>query len=163
MNLNGKSPFRAANAVIKGLTGCCVAVRLVLVTVEVVVLVTVLPVADLAAGRGAVLPGALRKNTKKKLMSTSERVMSVWCLPFKLSILDAFHTFRYFSVWLSTKSRYTRYVLRCNILFHYSSSQDTVLCQYMHKICSYQTSFEKVIRVGRRKLERGVEMVIMRK
>lgn len=53
--------FRAADAVTKGLTGCCVAVRLVLVTVvvEVVELVTVLPVADIAAGRGAELPVAL--------------------------------------------------------------------------------------------------------
>jgi len=73
MPINGASPFRAADAVIKGLTGCCVAVRLVLVTVEVVVLVAVLPVADIAAGRGAVLPGALRKNTKKKFMSTLEK------------------------------------------------------------------------------------------
>jgi hypothetical protein len=68
MPINGASPFRAADAVTKGLTGCCVAVRLVLVTVEVevVVLVTVLPVADIAAGRGAGLPVALRTNTQKK-------------------------------------------------------------------------------------------------
>lgn len=74
MSINGASPFRAADAVTKGLTGCCVAVRLVLVTVvvEVVELVTVLPVADIAAGRGAELPVALRKNTKK-VMSSLEK------------------------------------------------------------------------------------------
>lgn len=70
MPINGASPFRAADVVTKGLTGCCVAMRLVLVTVvEVVVLVTVLPVADIAAGRGAGLPVALRKNTKKAMSS----------------------------------------------------------------------------------------------
>lgn len=44
--------FRAANAVTRGLTGCCVAVRLVLGTAEdnVVVPVTVLPVAEVTAG-----------------------------------------------------------------------------------------------------------------
>lgn len=52
--------FRAADAITKGFTGCCVAVRLVLVTVEVVVvLVTVRPVVDIAADRGAELPVAL--------------------------------------------------------------------------------------------------------
>lgn len=44
--------FRAADAETKGLTGCCVAVRLVLVT-AVVVVVVVLPVVVAAAGRGA--------------------------------------------------------------------------------------------------------------
>lgn len=45
--------------------------RLVLVTeaVEVVVLVTVLPAADIAVGRGAELPVALIKNKKKKKKS----------------------------------------------------------------------------------------------
>lgn len=71
MPTNGASPFRAADVVTKALTGCCVAMRLVLVTVvvvvvvEVAVLVTVLPVADIAAGRGAELPVALRTNKKE--------------------------------------------------------------------------------------------------
>lgn len=50
--------------------------RLVLVTeaVEVVVLVTVLPAADIAVGRGAELPVALIKNKKKKkVMSSLEK------------------------------------------------------------------------------------------
>lgn len=90
MSINGASPFRAADAVTKGLTGCCVAVRLVLVTVVVVVivLVTVLPVADIAAGLGAELPVALIKNTKKK--SSNERFRkkkkSDVCLMFAILI-----------------------------------------------------------------------------
>lgn len=67
--------------------------RLVLVTaaVEAVVLVTVLPVADIAVGRGAELPVALIKNTQK-----SNEQFDV--CHFNLSVLDAFYTFRYFTV-----------------------------------------------------------------
>lgn len=65
--MKGTPPFRTADAVTKGLTGCCAPVRLVLGTaeVDVVVLVTVLPVAEVAAGRGAELPVALREKTKE--------------------------------------------------------------------------------------------------
>lgn len=69
--MNGTPPFRAADAVTRGLTGCCVAVRLVLGTADdnAVVPVTVLPVAEVAAGCGAEIPVALRekkKNTNRK-------------------------------------------------------------------------------------------------
>ncbi len=62
-------PFRAADAV----TRVLVAVRLVLGTaeVDVVVPVTVLPVAEVAAGRGAELPVALRENKEEKVIVSS--------------------------------------------------------------------------------------------
>lgn len=65
--MNGTPPFRAADAVTRGLTGCCVAVRLVLGTADdnAVVPVTVLPVAEVAAGCGAEIPVALREKKKK--------------------------------------------------------------------------------------------------
>lgn len=61
--MNVALPFRAADAETKGLTGCCVAVRLVLVT-AVVVVVVVLPVVVAAAGRGAEFTVDLRQKTK---------------------------------------------------------------------------------------------------
>lgn len=69
--MNGMSPFRATNAVTRGL----VAVRLVLGTAEadVVVPVTVLPVAEVAAGRGAELPVALRENKEKVIVSSLKK------------------------------------------------------------------------------------------
>ncbi len=67
--MNGTPPVRAADAVTRGL----VAVRLVLGTAEldVVVPVTVLPVAEVAAGRGAEIPVALRENKDDKVIVSS--------------------------------------------------------------------------------------------
>ncbi len=91
--MNGTPPVRAADAVTRGL----VAVRLVLGTAEldVVVPVTVLPVAEVAAGRGAEIPVALRENKDDKVIVSS--LEKDWCL------FDVSFYFRYFALHIQLR------------------------------------------------------------